>query len=57
MNTNLDHKALFQLLKKKKVDIEWLMRTKYCEEYNYGVIDKARYLSEEDYKTLKEAFR
>lgn len=52
----MDREALWNILKTKKVDIEYLLRSKYCKEYNYTVLED-RKLTEEEYKALKTALK
>ena len=48
-------KAL-EIIKEKRVDIGWLIRSKNCSKYNLGV-GSSQSLKKEEYNLLKEVLR
>ena len=48
-------KAL-EIIKEKRVDIGWLIRSKNCSKYNLGV-GESQALKKEEYDLLKEVLR
>ena len=47
-----EHKVL-EIIKEKRVDIGWLIRSKNCSKYNLGV-GESQALKKEEYDLLKE---
>ena len=50
-----EFKAL-EIIKEKRVDIGWLIRSKNCSKYNLGV-GESQALKKEEYDLLKEVLR
>ena len=56
--TNIIEKELkaLEIIKEKRVDIGWLIRSKNCSKYNLGV-GESQALKKEEYDLLKEVLR
>ncbi len=46
---------IFYIMKTKLVDCEYLVRSKYCREYNLAILDPERKLTEKEYTEVKAA--
>lgn len=50
-----EHQAI-EIIKEKKINVRWLIRSKNLNDYHNGIIFTYQYLTQQEYDFLKEVF-